>query len=412
MNALQVSTPKAHSARNHRMCLHISLVAIVPITCLIVCIYLWATFSSLSSEHEDMGYISAVYYSNWSVYKNQHFPQDVNVTQLSHVFYAFMKADEKLGKVKLSDTWSDTELAMGGEHGCLKKWNQIKKKHRHLKFIMSVGGWGTHQSFQQTVKSEARMANFVESIVELVETYKFDGVDIDWEYPSSPEEGKKLCELLEWLRLALDSIRSNLSLSVAAPGSTHHLRNFDIRRMDAVLSFWNVMCYDFAGSSWSEKTGYHLNLYGANGDTSLNADEILIHYIRGGVHPQKLVMGMPLYGRSFYSPSRANIGSHFNKKLPLPTDIVDYRDIPYDNEEYDRAKVAAYTYDDEQEILITYDNPQSVAEKAKYVERLNLRGGFWWDLKGESDEAERQLITKFVDQLGGVGELDHTTNWV
>lgn len=359
-----------------------------------------------------MGYVSGVYYSNWSVYESKHFPQHVDVAHLSHVFYAFMKIDDRLGKVSLSDPWADLDLDVGGESGCLGQWTRLKRENRHLKVVMSVGGWGTDGAFQCAVASELNMGNFVDSVVGLVEKFKFDGVDIDWEYPASRDEGAKLCELLEFLRLALNSVRSGLLLTVAAPGSAYNSRHLDVSRMDAVLSFWNVMCYDFAGAGWSSKAGYHLNLYGAKGDNDLNVDDLLAHYMRKGVHPQKLVMGMPLYGRSFYSPTSHQVGAPFLKTLPLPTDTVDYRDIPSRNENYDSKKVAAYTYDDTKQILITYDNPRCVIEKGRYAKNHSLRGGFWWDSKGESQDSDRKLINTFVEQLGGPSQLDHTPNWV
>lgn len=380
----------------------------VPITCIIVFAYLWIRFPL----HPKSMYVSGVYFSNWSVYGPKHFPSDVDLAHVSHVFYAFMQVDGATGKVSLSDSWADAELEVDGENGCLGLWMALKEKHRHLKVVMSIGGWGTSHAFQETGRSPQKLQKFVESVGDLVAKYKFDGVDIDWEYPASAGEGAQLCEMLEMLRDSLDNIRGDMLLTVAAPASSSHLDNYHMGRMDRVLSFWNVMCYDFTGAGWSSKTGTHLNLYGHNGDNDLNVDLVIGEYISRGIRPHKIVMGMPMYGRSFYTPTSPDIGVSFNHNLPYPTDTVDYYEISPETEKYDGKRVAAHMYDAEKRLFITYDNPQCVAEKARYVTAHGLGGGFWWDSKGEARNSNRKLVEVFVEQVGGAQLLDHTLNWV
>lgn len=413
-----ISSVSDHSANldiNDKKLPRILLVAAVPVICLTVFLYLWIRFPLSHPKHLEnsgMNYVSGIYFANWSVYEAKHTPGDVDVANISHVFYAFMKIDPESGNVGLSDSWADTELSVNGKKGCLGLWMSLKKEHRHLKVVMSVGGWGTSNAFQETVKSEKKLQNFVESVTHLVLTYKFDGVDIDWEYPASPVEGSQLCGLLELLRASLDSVRDGMLLTVASPASSNQLENYDLERMDRVLSFWNVMCYDFAGAGWSSNTGAHLNLYGHNGDNDLNVDLVIGNYIGQGIHPQKLVMGMPMYGRSFYSPTTADLGASFSKSLPYPTDTVEYRDISDQNEVYDSTRVAAYMYDASKKVLVTYDNKQCVSEKGRYVTSHNLRGGFWWDSKGESRHKHHKLMNVFVDELGGPHNIDHSPNWI
>jgi hypothetical protein len=65
------------------------------------------------------------------------------------------------------------------------------------KTMIAVGGWmhnnpGLMQTcFSQMAKSRASGNTFVNSVVEFLRTYRFDGLDLDWEYPALKERGGK-----------------------------------------------------------------------------------------------------------------------------------------------------------------------------------------------------------------------------
>lgn len=356
-------------------------------------------------------YISGVYFSDWSVYQAKHYPSDLDLSRLTHVFYAFLKIDGNSGEVSLSDEWGDVQMPMGRDKGALNQLGRLKNSNRNLKVVASIGGYGFAAQFQQATSGRRKLAKFVDSAAELVKKYHFDGIDIDWEYPASDNEGKQMVELLRQLRDKLNLIHENLLLTIAAPAGEHNMTYLDIPSMDKYLSFWNVMCYDFAGSGWSDKTAYHSNLYGDTGDSDLSTDAVIEKY-EAHVNSSKLVLGMPLYGRSFFQPQRRSVGSSFNKQgLELPG-IVQYNQLPLSGETYDDKRVAASVYDSSKQLFITYDNPRVTKAKARYVREKGLGGGFWWDSQGESNDRSRSLITAFVDELGGSENLNGDKNWV
>lgn len=365
---------------------------------------------------------SCVYFSNWSVYSKKHFPKDIPASNVSHIFYAFIGMDSATGQLKLSDEWADAQLPMESPNdpnkkvcGSLLQLLEIKHMNRHLKVLMSIGGWGTSGLFTEIMSNPSKMENFVNSSIELLLKYRFDGIDIDWEYPANTTEAQLLVELLKRLRMGLDRIQnhSELLLTVASPAGDEQLAVMKLREMDKYLSFWNVMCYDFAGGSWSSKTGFHSNLFGKNGDNSLNCSDTIQKYINQGINSRKLVMGMPCYGRCFYNASRPEIGQHF-KLGNGEQDTVDYKQLPMSGtqEEFDNRKVCAYSYDPKSHVMVTYDNQQSARIKAKFVELHKLGGGMWWDSAGDTTNPDRSLILNFVDQLGGVQKLDKSINYI
>jgi chitinase len=65
------------------------------------------------------------------------------------------------------------------------------------------------------------------------------------------------------------------------------------------------MAYDYAGA-WDDRAGHQANLYHNESDpksTPFSTDRAIRDYIGCGVPPEKIVLGMPLYGRAFCTTS-------------------------------------------------------------------------------------------------------------
>lgn len=377
-----------------------------------------------TSTNGPSSFRSCVYFSSWSVYEKKHFPKDIPVKYVTHIFYAFIGMNPETGQLKLSDEWADIQLPMESPVdptkkvcGNLLQLAELKRTNRHLKVIMSIGGWGTGSLFTEIMGNPTKMDVFIQNSLELLLKYNFDGIDIDWEYPSNAREAHLLVELLRKLRLGMQTLPNltNYLLTVASPAGDEQLSIMKLREMDSYLSFWNVMCYDFAGKSWSSKTAFHSNLFGTNGDNSLNCSDTILKYISAGINSQKLVLGMPGYGRCFYNVHEEGIGQKFKEgNTAGKQDTIDYKNLPLagTQEKFDSRKVSAYNYDPKSQTFVSYDNQQSARIKAKYVELHKLGGGMFWDSAGDSPSADRSLILNFVEQMGGVEVIDKSRNYI
>ncbi|CAH6718658.1 sporulation-specific chitinase 2 [[Candida] jaroonii] len=336
---------------------------------------------------------TGVYYSNWSIYQRKHSPNDIDYEAIDQVYYAFLVLDSNTGKLKFSDTWCDLEMPLSGPGGStlglVNVFKQLKVKYPKLKVSFSIGGWGANESFKVVARNEHLVTEFARSCGEFLRNYEFDGIDIDWEYPQTTEEGKQFLNMIRLVKQEMNRVKPGSSLSIAAPAGDDNIKHLRIGDMNQYLDRWNLMCYDFTGS-WSQKSGYHSNLYGFNGDNSLNTSEVVHKYIKQGASTHKIIVGMPLYGRIF--PGTKKIGTPFDTSKIQGEGTIDYKQLPLpgSQEVFDDKAISVYCYDNSQ--LITYDNSTTIRYKAEFIKNNHLGGGMFWDSAGDSRPS---LITEF-----------------
>ena len=130
----------------------------------------------------------------------------------------------------LTDPWSDKEKHYPGDswndvgenlYGCLKQLHLLKKRHRHLKVLLSIGGWTyahDQKHFDVPASTEHGRRKFAASCVQLIKDYGFDGIDVDWEYPQNAEQGEQLLLLLMETRRAMEEYADELAQTAACEG--------------------------------------------------------------------------------------------------------------------------------------------------------------------------------------------------
>jgi chitinase len=302
----------------------------------------------------------------------------------------------------LSDTWADTDIHFAGDswddagtnlYGCLKQLYLLKKQNRHLKVLLSIGGWTYSSNFATPASSMSSRSTFASTAVSLVKNLGLDGLDIDWEYPADKTQARHMVLLLQAVREALDAYGNSLStpyhfkLTVACPASPSNYKKLHLADMDQYIDFWNLMAYDYTGS-WSTISGHQANLFSSANNplsTPVDTHTAVNYYISQGVPANKIVLGMPIYGRAFDNTD--GLGQPFSGvgggvgKGTWEAGVYDFKALPLTGaaELYDNASGASYSYDTTKGELISYDTIAVAKQKAVWIQQMGLGGGMWWE---------------------------------
>lgn len=323
-----------------------------------------------------------------------------------------------LQKHYANDSWSETG---NNAYGCVKQLYLLKQQDRSLKVLLSIGGWTYSSKFSTVAADITLRQNFVSSAVQLVTDWGFDGVDIDWEfnaYTPAAGDAQNFVLLLQELRDAFDQWAAQYApgyhflITVASPAGPATYDQLAIADMVPYVDSWNLMAYDYAGS-WSTTSGHQANIYfdASNMDaTPYSTDQAVQAYLAQGVAAAALVLGLPLYGRSF--EGTAGLGDTFDGVGPgdgtFGVGQWRYKDLPRADatELFDNVADATYSYDSATDELISYDNVRSTVVKSVYLKGKGLGGAMFWSADSDKNGTDSLVAT----MAGQLGTLDGSEN--
>ena len=293
---------------------------------------------------------------------------------------------------------------------------KLKKENRHLKVLISIGGYTWSKTFPAVAASPESRAKFAKSAVEIMGDWGYDGVDIDWEYPEEKDADNFLL-LLDEVRKELDAYAEknadgyHFLLTGAFPAGPEKYDPMKVGECAKRMDFINVMAYDYAGE-WDKTSGHQANLYQANNTaTPFSTDKCITDYLKEKVPANKIVLGIPLYGRAF--DQTEGPGKPYNgvPKASWGESVWDYKVLPRNGskEIHDKDVGASWSYDSISKSFVSYDTPEMVEQKIEYLKGKKLGGTMFWEASGDKTD-DASLIKIAYNGQGGDAALDKTEN--
>ncbi|CAG2116667.1 unnamed protein product, partial [Medioppia subpectinata] len=294
------------------------------------------------------------YWPNWRLYEsgdNKHTPENIDPTLCTHLHYAFHVMDEQNNVLKDSD---------GPQPDIYRRLQELKKKNPELKIIPSLGGGGQPDApYSRLVNDAGRRAQFIKNTIAYIHKYKWDGLDIDWEYPvcwggdcnKGPKSDKpNFGKLLTELRAAFDKETPRLSLSCAIQAD---------------------------GDVADQAYDYH---------AMASATE---RFVSKGIPKEKVLMGVPFYGHVFKLQDRNqhSIGAPITGEGRTPHgegDNAHYKEM------CDLIKHQGWAKEDPDQghdpisyhdlTWVGYDDPYAAYDKSKWVKDNGYGGIIVWEI--------------------------------
>ncbi|AFZ23388.1 chitinase [Cylindrospermum stagnale PCC 7417] len=403
-----------------------------------------------------MAYKIVGYYENWAQYSRGFFPRDIDPSLFTHINFAFgffgfrsrsltnPQPPYLTGNYKIEPVeWNDqTQL--------YPELQALKQSNPELKTLLSIGGWSFNDPanadigaislhlFSEMVSSSDKRQEFISSAIDYAHQYGFDGIDLDWEYPGdltrggTEEDFANFVTLLQEFRQAInsDSRQPKLLLTIAAAAivpsgvsaqwHSNPQSYFEwLAECTNHLDWVNIMAYDYHGAfDVPAITAVQAPLrQDSNPDTNFSVKNTVENYLNGGVPSEKIVLGLPTYGRTFHvtvplTQSDNGPGKPFNGggtagPKTQESGFLAYFEIK-DNissgsliREWHEPTLTPYAYNSSTGDWVSYDDEESIEHKTNYLIEKDLAGAMIWAI-GLDDfrNSEYPLIRKCKEILG------------
>nr|QIJ96699.1 chitinase 2b [Glyphodes pyloalis] len=343
------------------------------------------------------------YYGTWATYrwgKGKFDVETIDPNLCTHLIYTFIGIKSE-GTVVSLDPYLD--LAENWGRGNFNKFTALKSKNPKLKTLLAVGGWNEGSAKYSIMSANAAYRqNFIQSALKMIQDHGFDGLDVDWEYPNRRDtvngaaDIDNFTQLLKELREEFDKHDLLLTAAVSSVEASASL-SYNVGAISKYLDFINLMTYDMYGS-WDPVTGHNAPLHSGEGDKSADpnslytVDMAINYWLKAGCPPEKLIMGVPFYGRTFSltNPDVNSVrapasGAGIAGQYTATNGFIGYNEFcqKLQTESWtvktdEKAKVP---YAIQNRNWVSYDNPSSLVIKTEYAMSLNLGGVMVWSIE-------------------------------
>lgn len=345
-------------------------------------------------------------------------PWNVNASLYTHLFYAFAYLDEETFTVTVAP--EDEQILEGFSV-------TVQEINSSVKTLISIGGGESNATVYSIMAANStHRKSFIDSSIALARQHEFHGLDLDWVFPENSADMINLGLLLaQWrervheesMATGLDPLLLTAGVYFSEQFFDGEIRGYPIQAMADNLDWINVMCFDYHGPWDTNQTGSHAALYDQR--SHLSTSYGIGSWLDAGIPDYKVVMGMPMYGRSWLlrNKKKVKIGAPAvaagpRQKLShqagfmMFSEIQDFIVKSNATVVVDNATVSAYCYGGD--VWIGYDNEETVSMKTMFAKDRGLLGYFFWAVSYDHNWTLSNQASKTWDEYCEYGgEINH-----
>ncbi len=327
------------------------------------------------------------YYPNWSSLQ----PQNIKFENLTHVIHAF--------------AWPTSTGGIQMYSG-MPSANLINATHNAgKKVLLAFGGWGQSDGFAPMVADSASRATFINNVVQLFNQSGYDGIDLDWEYPSNSTQGANLTTFVKELRERFNQENPVWLITMAVSAGSWVGQYLQYLNLDDYVDWFGVMTYDFHGS-WTSHAGHNSPLYQpSNCNDGASDGGIKYLTVTRQVSKQKVILGVPFYGREF------NASGLYQSQSGGVADLTYSASLDRINNGYeyywDMFSKVPYLQNAAHTKVVTYENPESIETKCQYALDNQLKGVMIWALGQDVVGSSQPLLETAGRKMGLVTSVEN-----
>jgi len=312
------------------------------------------------------------YYPSWK--RAEFDPSMIRWENLTHINHAFTKPDAE-GNLVVPPDYLDPGL-VAAAHA------------RGVKVDMSMGGWGNCDGFAPTAADPVKRERLFGQILDFCKTNGYDGVDIDWEFVSGPDQREDFTIFIKELSARLKAQSPPLLLTAAVPSDGEHGQWIAYEDLLTDLDFVCFMTYDYHGE-WTDHAGHNAPLYSCEGDPCGSVDATFQYALMRKIPPARIVLGIPFYGRSFEAAGLYKKASGYGSYGYAETIALEDAGWRYN---WDFCAQAPYLRSPDGGTILCYDDMRSVYRKCRYVLDKGAAGVIIWEITEDSVNGAPHLL--------------------
>jgi chitinase len=343
-----------------------------------------SNFIALDNKKVVEGYLAL---SKWYAYSYN----DINYSNVTHIDFGFITSasatdatlvyQDQANIAAQTNYYADlTDKSFLGYGDKL-----LTKAHAaNVKVLLALaGGTATGVTNLQAVFANTLLrGQFVSNIVTLCEQKGYDGIALDYEYPTSNTDGLNILSFMQDLRIAFvkSTVLKNKKMytTMAVPTGDWAAKYYDFTSLAKCVDWFSPMTYEY-GSDTKAIINAPLYQNSAIGNTSSVNDAISYYLNTRGVNPLQLAMGVPFYGWQYsnYTGLGATASGGARATKDMYNDNIKGGSF---TEMWDATSQHTYYVNNNTHMMVVYDDTKDFVTKSTYIKAKGLKGAMIWEL--------------------------------